>query len=81
MRFELNELFLKCLQVLEDRLDPKRTKVEDSILIEITLSRIDLFSNCLHGVLEDRLVPESPEVEANLFRNVFKTYTERFLQF
>ena len=26
-------------------------------------------------------VPESPEVDANLFVNVFKTYAESFIQF
>ena len=31
--------------------------------------------------LEDRLVPESPEVDANLSVNVFKTYTDSFIQF
>ena len=32
------------------------------------------------GVLEDRVVPESPEVDANLFVNVFRTYAESFIQ-
>ena len=32
------------------------------------------------GVLEDRLVSVNTENDANLFKNVFKTYTESFVQ-
>ena len=44
-------------------------------------SRLTLSSKYPLGVLEDRLVPETTEVDTDLSRNVSETYIESFNQF